>query len=122
MHTFYSSISCSYKLWEIIKISPVICIFFSNVTATQDGNKELMNELKGKAEFFQQYIMERFRKIREQRTVATNTEHECETIQRAPGIERLVHDCDEALSAKVRLENITYPFTAWYSSSNIKPA
>lgn len=71
--------------------------------ATQDGNKELMNELKGKAEFFQQYIMERFRKLREQRTVATNTEHECETLERAPSIEQLVHDCDEALSAKVRL-------------------
>lgn len=62
-----------------------------------------MNELKGKAEFFQQYIMERFRKLREQRTVATNTEHECETLERPPSFEQLVHDCDEALSAKVRL-------------------
>lgn len=76
---------------------------FYNMAATQDGNKELMNELKGKAEFFQQYIMERFRKLREQRSVATNTEHECETLERAPSIEQLVHDCDEALSAKVRL-------------------
>lgn len=62
-----------------------------------------MNELKGKAEFFQQYIMERFRKLGEQRSVATNTEHESETLERAPSIEKLVHDCDEALSTKVRL-------------------
>ncbi|KAM3961122.1 LOW QUALITY PROTEIN: chromosome segregation ATPase asterless [Aphomia sociella] len=42
--------------------------------ASQESNEELMQELKGKAEFFQQYIVDRFRKLGEQRSVATNTE------------------------------------------------
>ncbi|XP_059051808.1 centrosomal protein of 152 kDa isoform X2 [Achroia grisella] len=42
--------------------------------ASQESNEELMRELKGKAEFFQQYIVDRFRKLGEQRNVATNTD------------------------------------------------
>ncbi|XP_026761573.2 centrosomal protein of 152 kDa [Galleria mellonella] len=42
--------------------------------ASQESNEELMRELKGKAEFFQQYIVDRFRKLVEQRSVATNTD------------------------------------------------
>lgn len=59
-----------------------------------------MQELKGKAEFFQQYIMERFRKLREQRSVGTNTD-ELESEQLATSIESLVQNCDDAIAAKV---------------------
>lgn len=59
-----------------------------------------MKELKGKAEFFQQYIMDRFRKLREQRSIGTNTESE-DSTSHAASIEQLVQDCDEALAAKV---------------------
>ncbi|KAH9631985.1 hypothetical protein HF086_016545 [Spodoptera exigua] len=37
--------------------------------ASQESNETLMKELKGKAEFFQQYIIDRFNKLREQRSI-----------------------------------------------------
>ncbi|KAL0819009.1 hypothetical protein ABMA28_008294 [Loxostege sticticalis] len=70
--------------------------------ASQESNEELMQELKGKAEFFQQYIMERFRKLREQRSVGTNTD-ELESEQLATSIESLVQNCDDAIAAKTAL-------------------
>lgn len=72
------------------------------MTASQESNEELMQELKGKAEFFQQYIMERFRKLHEQRSVATSTD-ELESDQYTTNTEKLVENCDEDIAAKVRL-------------------
>ncbi|KAI5645752.1 hypothetical protein NE865_02022 [Phthorimaea operculella] len=78
--------------------------------ATQESNEALMKELKGKAEFFQQYIIDRFKKLSEQRSVGTNTEGEepppateptSAPAPNTPAIERLVQDCDEALAAKL---------------------
>ncbi|CAG9793262.1 unnamed protein product [Diatraea saccharalis] len=83
---------------------------FSVKLATQESNEELMKELRGKAEFFQQYIMERFNKLREQRTVGTNTSappSHTQSPSRSPipttdaSIDQLVQDCDDALAAKV---------------------
>ncbi|XP_049885424.1 girdin [Pectinophora gossypiella] len=82
--------------------------------ATQESNETLMKELKGKAEFFQQYIMERFRKLHEQRSVGTNTEPEGasrpasggsggDTPPEGASIEQLVQDCDQGLAAKTAL-------------------
>lgn len=64
-----------------------------------------MKELKGKAEFFQQYIIDRFNKLREQRSVATNTEESSPTVD-APvtehtNFENLVENSDDAIAAKV---------------------
>lgn len=70
-------------------------------TATQESNEALMKELKGKAEFFQQYIMERFRKLREQRSVGTGTDDGPPSNHSEGSIEQLVQDCDDALAAKV---------------------
>ncbi|KAI8437618.1 hypothetical protein MSG28_011877 [Choristoneura fumiferana] len=82
--------------------------------ATQESNEALMNELKGKAEFFQQYIMERFQKLNDLRNVATNTDGPASQEPAAPtpspppgpnnsSIEQLVQNCDEALAAKTAL-------------------
>ncbi|KAJ2954789.1 hypothetical protein O0L34_g3094 [Tuta absoluta] len=83
--------------------------------ATQESNEALMKELKGKAEFFQQYIIDRFKKLSEQRSVGTNTEGDPAPAPapspapapapapHTPAIERLVQDCDEALAAKTVL-------------------
>ncbi|KAL4702718.1 hypothetical protein ACJJTC_011583 [Scirpophaga incertulas] len=71
--------------------------------ATQGSNEELMQELKGKAEFFQQYIMNRYHKLHELRSVGTNTDHEIQSEQLATSIEELVQDCDDALAAKTAL-------------------
>ncbi|CAH2095338.1 unnamed protein product [Euphydryas editha] len=42
--------------------------------AAQESNETLMKELKGKAEFFQKYIVERYKKLCDLRSVGTNTE------------------------------------------------
>ncbi|XP_063380221.1 myosin-9-like [Cydia fagiglandana] len=65
--------------------------------ATQESNEALMQELKGKAEFFQQYILERFNKLRDQRSVATNTDPSDHPI------EHLVQTCDDAIATKTAL-------------------
>ncbi|XP_061728224.1 GRIP and coiled-coil domain-containing protein 2-like [Cydia pomonella] len=65
--------------------------------ATQESNEALMQELKGKAEFFQQYILERFNKLRDQRSVATNTDLSDNSI------EHMVQTCDEAIATKTAL-------------------
>ncbi|RVE45416.1 hypothetical protein evm_009934 [Chilo suppressalis] len=88
--------------------------------ATQESNEELMKELRGKAEFFQGYIMERYNKLREQRTVATNTSPPLSrthspsrshtSTPNSPTksthddeMDQLVQDCDDALAAKTAL-------------------
>ncbi|XP_063375076.1 myosin-9 isoform X2 [Cydia amplana] len=65
--------------------------------ATQESNEALMQELKGKAEFFQQYILERFNKLRDQRSVATNTDPSDHPI------EHMVQTCDDAIATKTAL-------------------
>lgn len=64
-----------------------------------------MKELKGKAEFFQQYIIDRFNKLREQRSIGTNTEERPTSphsqASEHSSIEQLVQDCDDAMAAKV---------------------
>ncbi|XP_028176619.1 centrosomal protein of 152 kDa-like [Ostrinia furnacalis] len=71
--------------------------------ASQESNEELMQELKGKAEFFQQYIMERFRKLREQRSVGTST-HELQAPQQlGPAEEDRTPDGDDDIAAKTAL-------------------
>lgn len=74
--------------------------------AKQESNEALMKELKSKGEFFQQYIMDRFKKLREQRTVGTNTEEspsEPNGKDKNISIEQLVQDCDEAVATKTAL-------------------
>ncbi|XP_063896974.1 myosin-6 [Helicoverpa armigera] len=72
--------------------------------ASQESNETLMKELKGKAEFFQQYIIDRFNKLQEQRSVATNTEELPPTSpDQHSSIEQLVQDCDDAVAAKTAL-------------------
>ncbi|XP_045504125.1 intracellular protein transport protein USO1 [Colias croceus] len=70
--------------------------------AAQESNEALMKELKGKAEFFQNYIMERFKKIQDQKTVATNTESG-DHVKSDSSIEQLVQECDDAIAAKTTL-------------------
>ncbi|XP_047988844.1 myosin-9-like [Leguminivora glycinivorella] len=67
--------------------------------ATQESNEALMQELKGKAEFFQQYILERFNKLRDQRSVATNTD----PTPSDNSIEHMVQTCDDAIATKTAL-------------------
>ncbi|CAH2054469.1 unnamed protein product, partial [Iphiclides podalirius] len=69
--------------------------------ATQESSETLMKELKGKAEFFQQYIVERYKKLVDQRSVSTNTEEE--GLQKSSSLDKLVEDCDDALSAKTQV-------------------
>ncbi|CAB3233435.1 unnamed protein product [Arctia plantaginis] len=73
----------------------------------QESNEALMKELKGKAEFFQQYIIDRFNKLREQRSVATNTEESSPTpatpVTEHPSFENLVENNDDAMAAKTAL-------------------
>ncbi|XP_026735820.1 intracellular protein transport protein USO1-like isoform X2 [Trichoplusia ni] len=71
--------------------------------ASQESNDALMQELKGKAEFFQQYILERFNKLQEQRSVATNTEPAPDPAEPHSSIEQLVQTCDDAMAAKTAL-------------------
>ncbi|CAK1593904.1 unnamed protein product [Parnassius mnemosyne] len=66
--------------------------------ATQESSETLMKELKGKAEFFQQYIVERYKKLVDQRSVATNTEEV--VFQSSGSLEKLVQNCDDALATK----------------------
>ncbi|CAG4965992.1 unnamed protein product [Parnassius apollo] len=66
--------------------------------ATQESSETLMKELKGKAEFFQQYIVERYKKLVDQRSVATNTEEVA--MQSSENLEKLVQNCDDALATK----------------------
>ncbi|XP_013186245.2 protein Hook homolog 3 [Amyelois transitella] len=71
--------------------------------ASQESNEELMRELRGKAEFFQQYIMERFRKLGDQRSVGTNTDGDREPCaRREPGADG-EQDPDDGLAAKTAL-------------------
>ncbi|XP_072933382.1 uncharacterized protein [Epargyreus clarus] len=70
--------------------------------STQENNETLMKELKGKAEFFQSYIMERYKKLKEQRSVGTNTE-ESNIPHATESAEPPVNDNDEALAAKTAL-------------------
>lgn len=67
-----------------------------------------MNELKSKAEFFQQYIMDRFKKLHEQKCVGTNTDAPAaaEGLPRSASIEHMVQDCDD-IAAKVRQPSLT---------------
>ncbi|XP_047537466.1 putative leucine-rich repeat-containing protein DDB_G0290503 [Vanessa atalanta] len=44
--------------------------------AAQESNETLMKELKGKAQFFQKYIVERYKKLSDLRSVATNTDND----------------------------------------------
>ncbi|XP_022834016.1 paramyosin [Spodoptera litura] len=75
--------------------------------ASQESNETLMKELKGKAEFFQQYIIDRFNKLREQRSIGTNTEERPTSphsqASEHSSIEQLVQDCDDAMAAKTAL-------------------
>ncbi|XP_035453203.2 myosin-11 [Spodoptera frugiperda] len=75
--------------------------------ASQESNETLMKELKGKAEFFQQYIIDRFNKLREQRSIGTNTEERPSSphsqASEHSSIEQLVQDCDDAMAAKTAL-------------------
>ncbi|KAG6456124.1 hypothetical protein O3G_MSEX009579 [Manduca sexta] len=71
--------------------------------AAQESNEALMKELKGKAEFFQQYIVERYKKLSELRSVATNTEENATSPHDSVSIENLVSDCDNGLAAKTAL-------------------
>lgn len=74
--------------------------------ANQESNEALMKELKGKAEFFQQYIIDRFNKLREQRSVATNTEERTTTsatVSANPSVEDLLHSDDDGIAAKTAL-------------------
>lgn len=66
-----------------------------------------MNELRSKAEFFQQYIMDRFKKLHEQRSVGTNTDASAEALPRSESIEHMVQDCDD-IAAKVILNGQYY--------------
>lgn len=62
-----------------------------------------MNELKKKAEYFQQYILDRFKKLCEQRTVGTNTDAEKSQSKEKneTGVEQVVQDCDDDMTVKV---------------------
>ncbi|KAJ0172223.1 hypothetical protein K1T71_012196 [Dendrolimus kikuchii] len=73
--------------------------------AAQESNEVLMKELKSKAEFFQQYIIDRFNKLREQRTVGTNTDEEKSQSKEKneTSIEQMVQDCDEAMAVKTAI-------------------
>lgn len=74
--------------------------------ANQESNEALMKELKGKAEFFQQYIIDRFNKLREQRSVATNTEERTTTsatVSANPSVEDLLQSDDDGIAAKTAL-------------------
>lgn len=74
--------------------------------ANQESNEALMKELKGKAEFFQQYIIDRFNKLREQRSVATNTEElttTSATVSANPSVEDLLQSDDDGIAAKTAL-------------------
>ncbi|KAJ8711754.1 hypothetical protein PYW08_008708 [Mythimna loreyi] len=75
--------------------------------ASQESNETLMKELKTKAEFFQQYIIDRFNKLREQRSIGTNTDEMTERTHTPTSehssIEQLVQNCDDALAAKTAL-------------------
>ncbi|XP_075984478.1 uncharacterized protein LOC142982064 [Anticarsia gemmatalis] len=77
--------------------------------ANQESNEALMKELKGKAEFFQQYIIDRFNKLREQRSVGTNTE-ELTASPPTPATtslhtsnENLAQECEDAIASKTAL-------------------
>ncbi|XP_068619613.1 putative leucine-rich repeat-containing protein DDB_G0290503 [Battus philenor] len=66
--------------------------------SSQESSETLMKELKGKAEFFQQYIVERYKKLVDQRSVATNTEGT--ESQNPTGLEQLTQDSDDDLTSK----------------------
>ncbi|CAH0731881.1 unnamed protein product, partial [Brenthis ino] len=70
--------------------------------AAQESNETLMKELRGKAEFFQQYIMERYKKLSDLRTVGTNTEDNTRPQSPASG-EETVQESDDVLEAKTVL-------------------
>ncbi|XP_023951401.2 putative leucine-rich repeat-containing protein DDB_G0290503 [Bicyclus anynana] len=65
--------------------------------ASQESNETLMKELKGKAEFFQKYIMERYKKLTDLRSVGTNTDDSRPPAAAPPT------DCEDALDAKTAL-------------------
>ncbi|OWR41620.1 hypothetical protein KGM_204970 [Danaus plexippus plexippus] len=58
---------------------------------SQQSNETLMKELKDKAEFFQSYIMERYKKLCDLRSVATNTEEDRDREE----VGSAVHDNEE---------------------------
>ncbi|XP_034836034.1 uncharacterized protein [Maniola hyperantus] len=68
--------------------------------ASQESNETLMKELKGKAEFFQKYIMERYKKLSDLRSVGTNTEDSLPQTISSP---EPAPDCDDPLAAKTAL-------------------
>ncbi|XP_013166273.1 PREDICTED: centrosomal protein of 152 kDa-like [Papilio xuthus] len=65
--------------------------------STQESSETLMKELKGKAEFFQQYIVERYKRLVDQRCVATNTDH---NMSPTPARLQHRHDSDDDMAAK----------------------
>ncbi|CAK1545587.1 unnamed protein product [Leptosia nina] len=69
--------------------------------AAHESNEALMKELKGKAEFFQNYIMERFKKIQDQRSVSTNTDNN-EELKSDSSTEEVVHT-EDSMAAKTAL-------------------
>lgn len=73
-------------------------------TATQESSDTLMKELKGKAEFFQQYIVDRYQKLVDQRSVSTNTEDEA--IRKSSSLDKLIENCEESLEAKVSMASL----------------
>ncbi|CAF4920578.1 unnamed protein product [Pieris macdunnoughi] len=68
--------------------------------AAQESNDALMKELKAKAEFFQNYIMERFKKIQDQRNVGTST-HDGDTDS---GTEEVVPHDDMAAETALMMK------------------
>ncbi|XP_045538046.1 centrosomal protein of 152 kDa [Papilio machaon] len=66
--------------------------------STQESSETLMKELKGKAEFFQQYIVERYKRLVDQRCVATNTDNTMTPA--SPGTLQQKQDSDDDMAAK----------------------
>ncbi|KPJ10760.1 hypothetical protein RR48_07766 [Papilio machaon] len=66
--------------------------------STQESSETLMKELKGKAEFFQQYIVERYKRLVDQRCVATNTDSTMTPA--SPGTLQQKQDSDDDMAVK----------------------
>ncbi|XP_041982798.1 intracellular protein transport protein USO1-like [Aricia agestis] len=66
-------IQCDKQLKHIRNLEDQISKYSVRLAA-QESNETLMKELKGKAEFFQKYILERYQRLSEQCSVATNTD------------------------------------------------
>ena len=83
------------------KIQYEVKHIFQSISAAQESNETLMKELRGKAEFFQNYIMERYKKLSDVRTVGTNTEDRNPILNNTNIETEVVQEHDESLEEKV---------------------